>query len=1063
MSKDIEIKENEIESLDSEPEPAKDDDSKHIDSSATGKGSIIDDDASMRDETIANDVHIKDENVANDVQIKDENISNDVQTNDENVSNDVQTNDENIANDVQTENGNSDTDGNSVKDSNVTSGDVISGDVTSGDVASSDLTSGDVASSDLTSGNVISSDVISSDVTSDEVVISDVGRFPRNPRMLAKGFVNLFKRFVGHFEITKVSLIVGIAILVIFAGATLFFRKVFFFETEDNGTLLLTAAFALSIIASLLTIIKVKPLSNKFSHVLSIVLYLLIPVAAMCMAECLNGNFIYNFSPLSFACNYIVYLMLYSLVKLISGSYRVSALVMTPILFVVSLIFSLVLEFRGTPVVPLDIMTITTGLAVASNYVYKVSYTLIIGVILFYIIMVVIAKYIRCSSTRKTRIARRVISLVFLVGILTPFYTTDIAASHGVKPDFWNQTRGYHNSGTILNFFLNTKYLIIEKPDNYDGTDVTALLTDMLESHSDDPGILASSQEIQTKNEEKRLKKEQLEAEKKEAKDEASDTAAANDTDAANGNATATGATTTSGTTTASGATTTSGNATAAGATTTSGTATASGTTTTSGTAAANTDIVDANSLIANGVIANANGAAAGISNSGTVNAENGTVGSTPAVENPNTGTDTELAVRCTSEENQPAQKAKLKDGQVPNIICIMNETYSDLRILGDFSTNIDYMPFTRRLTKNTIKGNLYMPVVGAGTSNSEFEFLTGNSMAFLTAGSNAYELYIKTKLPSLAQTLSLQNYSRTALHVYYGSSWKRNIVYPLLGFERFDSIESFIDNEAIDEYRNGNKDFYEFEAKVNAQYPGENVLLRRFVSDSYDYKLIEQMYEERNADKPFFVFNVTMQNHGSYSSSYLNFNQQVRLTSGEEFYPYTNRYLSLIYESDKALEELIDYFSKKKEPVIICFFGDHQPNIETEFVEELLGSDISDLSVEQQQQRYVTPFIIWANYDIDEAYIDKISANYLSTLLLQVAGLETTKYNDYLSALYSEIPVIDSVGYITADDKYYTYDEDTKYTDTLEAYHKIQYNNLFDSIGRKDELFYLSSDGSEN
>ena len=104
----------------------------------------------------------------------------------------------------------------------------------------------------------------------------------------------------------------------------------------------------------------------------------------------------------------------------------------------------------------------------------------------------------------------------------------------------------------------------------------------------------------------------------------------------------------------------------------------------------------------------------------------------------PNTGLDTDLAVRGTSDQDQPKTSAKKKKNQVPNIICIMNETFSDLRVLGEFATNKDYMPFTRSLTRNTINGNLYMPVNGAGTSNSEFEFLTGNTMAFLTAGSNA-------------------------------------------------------------------------------------------------------------------------------------------------------------------------------------------------------------------------------------------------------------------------------------------------------------------------------------
>ena len=67
-----------------------------------------------------------------------------------------------------------------------------------------------------------------------------------------------------------------------------------------------------------------------------------------------------------------------------------------------------------------------------------------------------------------------------------------------------------------------------------------------------------------------------------------------------------------------------------------------------------------------------------------------------------------------------------------PNIIVIMNESFSDLKNISDFETNEDYLPFYRSLTENTIKGNLHVSVFGAGTPNTEWEFLTSNSMAFV-------------------------------------------------------------------------------------------------------------------------------------------------------------------------------------------------------------------------------------------------------------------------------------------------------------------------------------------
>lgn len=805
---------------------------------------------------------------------------------------------------------------------------------------------------------------------------------------------------------------------------TLLFFHDLFFEAESGGALF-AAAVAGSLLIGLLTVFHVK-VSNRAAKMINPIIFFLVPIASMCMAECINGKFIYDFSYVSFFCNYLVYLILYAVVMVFSGSFKMPIVVMTPIIFIFAVTCSVVLTFRGTPLVPMDIVTISTGLAVASNYSYTVPYTLILGIIIFLAIMILGIRMTRIRFKHRGSYICRAAALVFILAVVLPFYTTDFAANHGVKPDFWNQTRGYHNSGTVLNFFLNTKYLIIEKPVNYNSSEVTSIVNGLLEENQDDKGILASANDIQKRAEERRLEEEKMRQQAEAAAGQNSDAAATdeNNTAAGNGDNAADNVNAAAGNDTAAVAADDDGND--------------GNNRNNDDNAAANADKDDPNGEPDDGL--------------GNGFDENGN----PL---PNTGLDTDLAVRCTSDTDQPKASARKKKNQAPNLICIMNETYSDLRVLGPLSTNKDYMPFTRSLTKNTIKGNLYMPVTGAGTSNSEFEFLTGNTIAFLTAGSNAYELYIKSQLPSLAYTLASQNYARSALHVYYRTSWQRDVNYPLLGFERFDSIESFIDNEAIDEYRNGNKSFYAFQEAVNAQYPGENVLLRRFVSDNFDYKLLEQMYEERDTSKPFFVFNVTMQNHGSYDSSYTNFDQQIKLTSTDEYYPAANRYLSLIYESDQAFKNLVEYFSKVKEPTIILMFGDHQPNIETEFVESLLGDEISDLSLEQRQKRFITPFILWANYNIEESYIDKMSSNYLSTLLLQTAGLKTTKYNDYLSALYRYIPVIDSSGYITAEDEYYTFDEKSDYTDLLKGYEKVQYNNLFDTIGRHNELFYIQPD----
>lgn len=369
-----------------------------------------------------------------------------------------------------------------------------------------------------------------------------------------------------------------------------------------------------------------------------------------------------------------------------------------------------------------------------------------------------------------------------------------------------------------------------------------------------------------------------------------------------------------------------------------------------------------------------------------------------------------------------------------PNIIVIMNESLADLSVLGDFETSEDYMPFLRSMEENTIKGNLYTSVYGAGTCNSEFEFLTGNSMAFLPTGSRPYQQYIKSDTYSLVSTLNQQGYTSLAVHPYYANGWDRDTVYPLLGFEEFYSIDDFTNPE----------------------------LIRGLISDRSSYAKLIELYEEKDPGEKLFLFNVTMQNHGGYTAPTSEFKQTIWLTDQQgDYFPKVEQYLSLVRESDQALKELVGYFSNQEEPTIILMFGDHQPTVEPEFVNKMLGGSEEEISLEQEQKKYITPFFIWANYDIPEKEIDHISANYLSNLLLETAGLEKTEYNIYLENLYQHLPVVNALGCIDNQGNFYALDdEDNPYQDLLNSYQVIQYNNLFDKKNRLDSVFSLPQTG---
>lgn len=379
-------------------------------------------------------------------------------------------------------------------------------------------------------------------------------------------------------------------------------------------------------------------------------------------------------------------------------------------------------------------------------------------------------------------------------------------------------------------------------------------------------------------------------------------------------------------------------------------------------------------------------------------------------------------------EENTPeTSDTKETENVKPNIIAIMNESFADFNRIREVEVSEDYMPFVRSMEENTIKGYLLVSAFGAGTSNTEFEFLTGNSMAFLPAGSIAYQQYIQEETQSLVSTLNNQGYTSVAVHPYSPTGWNRTKVYPYLGFANFLSIDDFENPK----------------------------LIRHLISDTSSYDKLIELYEQKDPGDPLFLFNVTMQNHGGYDTAYENFQESIQLNEPAG-YPEAQRFISLMKESDQAVEQLISYFSNQEEPTIIVLFGDHYPNVEKEFYSELYGNELDNLSLEDLQKQYSVPFFIWANYDIEEEYIDLISANYLSSLLLKTAGLKLSPYQEFLYQLQQSIPAMNINGYMDQEQNFHTYQTETDFTEFLTEYQILQYNNLFDKKHKQGDIFTL-------
>ena len=192
------------------------------------------------------------------------------------------------------------------------------------------------------------------------------------------------------------------------------------------------------------------------------------------------------------------------------------------------------------------------------------------------------------------------------------------------------------------------------------------------------------------------------------------------------------------------------------------------------------------------------------------------------------------------------------------------------------------------------------------------------------------------------------------------------------------------------------------------------------------------------------------------------NFDETIRLTSPAGDYRKVDQYLSLVKVTDDDFRNLTEYFKQQSEPTIILMFGDHQPYVESEFYSEVMGQPVTEMDEETLQNRYITNFVLLANYPIPSGRIDAISVNYLSTLLLQVAGLEMTDYNRYLAHLYQDLPVVTGVGCIDRNGQIFLAsnddDESEDIIQEMRDYRYIAYNNVANIKDRERSVFYVGS-----
>lgn len=359
------------------------------------------------------------------------------------------------------------------------------------------------------------------------------------------------------------------------------------------------------------------------------------------------------------------------------------------------------------------------------------------------------------------------------------------------------------------------------------------------------------------------------------------------------------------------------------------------------------------------------------------------------------------------------------------DILVIMNESLTDYSLVGSTMYSDDPLEFIHSLegSDNFKSGRLMVSPFGGTTCNTEFEFLTGSSLAFL--GSTIP--YLQFDLAdSEANSFKSLGYSADAVHPYYETEWKRNRVYPGIGFDSFTSGEDF-GNKKPEKNRESRV--------VRINFGDELEYAGGMISDNECYrKCLEIMDKNAGEGNPSFLFTVTIQNHGPYTD---------RLTDRHSYIDGNNRdneplntYLSLISYSDKAFEQLMQRLKERERKTVVLMFGDHQPGI------NLRGSAYTPFDTSYDMDMHTTPYYLWANFDVDWDCADTISPNYLSCVLKKNVGIPLTKWDKIRLDAMEKYPVLTQSFAIAKDGSIMA---STDAAADLQDYRICQYYRLFE------------------
>jgi len=310
-------------------------------------------------------------------------------------------------------------------------------------------------------------------------------------------------------------------------------------------------------------------------------------------------------------------------------------------------------------------------------------------------------------------------------------------------------------------------------------------------------------------------------------------------------------------------------------------------------------------------------------------------------------GYDNETMEAIKDEELVPENMYALSEDTNPNIIMIQLESFFDPTLWKNNPVKYDPIPFFHQLQKNYPGGYLSVPVVGAGTANTEFESITGMNLDFFGPGEYPYKTVLKkTSSESVAFDLKNIGYSAHAIHNNEATFYDRNRVFSQLGFDTFTPIEYM------------------------------NNIERNPTGWCKDKILTGELIKTMDSTPgPDYIYTISVQGHGKY--------------------PSFEYYCQQIGEMDSFIRSLVNTLRTRNEPTVLVMYGDHLPGFEWSEDEMKNGS------------LFQTEYVVWNNMNLPavkkdvEAY--QLAAHVLDMLNIHEGTIDDVVYNDSNILVYGD------------------------------------------------------------